>query len=152
MLLSSRFCFILLALPFIRRDWRQVSLLILTPVVGICLHFILLLCRRRGWLAFARSWDAFQGCFTNAQAIRLEVWKSCWQCRPLWLDIKRCLLQPGAYVARLPAYQSPLSCLRGSLFEASSSGTKWPLENETPWLFSLTVWTFIIWNQPPWQV
>ena len=49
------FCFILLALPFIRRDWKQVSFLILTPLMGICVHFILQLCRRRDWLAFARD-------------------------------------------------------------------------------------------------
>lgn len=49
------FCFVLLALPFIRGDWFQIITLTAAPVVGVCLHGTLALCRRRGWLAFARE-------------------------------------------------------------------------------------------------
>ena len=49
------FCCVLLALPFIRGDWVQMSCLIAAPVLGVCLHGLLAVCRTRGWLSFARD-------------------------------------------------------------------------------------------------
>lgn len=49
------FCFVLLALPFIRGDWRQMTCLIAAPVLGVGLHGLLAVCRRRGWVTFARD-------------------------------------------------------------------------------------------------
>mmetsp|Transcript_71962 Transcript_71962/g.168486 ORF Transcript_71962/g.168486 Transcript_71962/m.168486 type:complete len:492 (+) Transcript_71962:133-1608(+) len=49
------FCLLLLVLPLIKGNWKQVVCLVAVPVAGLILHALLSLSRRRGWLSFTRE-------------------------------------------------------------------------------------------------
>lgn len=46
------FCVVLIVMPFVTKDWLQVSFLVSAPLVGLLLYHSVELCRRRNWLQF----------------------------------------------------------------------------------------------------